>query len=432
MFSLNPKNWFKEKESKKGETKSAYLPLEQGSFLEYALGSPGATISAQMANGFYRNTSAIATAVDMIADSVKLVQPVIEDSEGKIITDHEIIRFLKKPNGMNLYHDFMGTLARNYLLKHDSLITCVGNIKRPPIEIWPVSYQEVSVLENLDTYPDAYIVPTGSVTGTFTRSTDRKLGTKFYDGNLKEIYHIKGFSSERNNIQSDSPLQASANEARQIIKGKLHNLSLLDNGGRLSLLISFNDEDMITESEHDQRKQRIQEDFGGNAGKIGVISGADISSVKEFGVNNKDMDYAELETFAGYAIYLRYNVPLALVTNDAATFNNMQTGIELLYDMAIIPLANILFEGLSDLLLHRFGLDPKKFKITYNPESIDALKKRKIEEVKKRQEIGVETDNELRSLLPNREPVEGGDVLYKSSNFLPIGTDLYTDDNNAT
>ena len=53
--------------------------------------------------------------------------------------------------------------------------------------------------------------------------------------------------------------------------------------------------------------------------------------------------------------------------------------------------------------------------------------------MEQRKKINVETTNELRSLLPNREPItEGGDQVYQPANLVAVGQDLFTDDNNNT
>jgi phage portal protein BeeE len=416
--------------------KSAEYSVVPGTFLHYVL-SGGSYISARQAAGFYRNTASVATAVDMIGDPISQIEPVIQKADGSFESDSPVLDFLKSPNGFYRQQNFLEALAKNYLLKHDSLITSAGNVRRQPIEAWPATLQEMSVMEGSDNYPSKYLVTQGPIRGSFVRVEQRNdFKVRFYDGALKEVYHIMGYSSRVQKTESDSPLQAAANEARQLIKGKKHNLTMLDNGGRLSLLIAFKDEgsEGLEDDEHQERVKRINEQYGGsnNAGKIGVISNADISEIKEFGTTNKDMDYAALEQAASLSVYLRYKIPLPLVTNDASTFNNMETAIALLYDNAVLPNADVIFSGLTDFLMPRFGIDPLQEKITYNPESIDALKRRTLEEVELRKKIGVETINEIRSQLPGREPIENGDTLYQPANLVPVGEDLFTEDNNDT
>lgn len=427
----NPFKGWRNKAEPVQEKKSTTLSIPPGSFLHYVF-TGGGYVTAQQAASFYRSTSAIATAVDMIAGSIEQIKPVIETEDGKFESDSPVLDFLKSPNGFDGWHNFVGSIARNWLLKHDSLISSSGNVKFPPHEAFPVSLQEVSVVQDIDEYPGSYIVTSGPIRGNFLRDELRnEFKTRFYAGNLKEIFHIRGYSSRVTKIDSDSPLQAAANEARQIIKGKTHNLKMLENGGRLSLIISFKDE--TDDDEHKERVKRINEQYGGpeKTGKIGVISGQDMS-VQEFGMSNKDMDYKDLELMAALAIYLRYHIPLPLVTNDSATFSNMESSIQILYDQAVLPNADIVFSGLTDFLFPRFGLDTSKSRITYNPESIGPLKKRMLDEVEQRRKINVETDNEIRSLLPNREPYEGGDIKYQPANLVPIGEDVFTSDNNDT
>jgi len=414
------------------EKKTHVYNIAADSFLAFAFGSQG-WISASQAMSLYRQTSAIATAVDMIASAIKQINPVIQTSDGKFLDTHPIIDLLKKPNGFEDWQQFCENVSIYYLLKHDSVVLGSGNIKYSPAELWAVSLQELSILQGDDQYPSAYMVTNGVLKGRYEkRRVDGEF--RFYDGSLKELYHIKGFASRPVKTEADSPLQAAAMEAKQIIKGKYHNVKLLENGGRLSLLVTFNDDDFINDDEHNKRVMRLNEQYSGpnNAGRIGVISGADIQHIKEFGKSNKDMDFAKLEEMAGNAIYLRYQIPLSLVTTDSATFDNVKTGVEMFYDNAVLPNANVVFSGLSRMLLPRFGMDPSRESITYNPESIEPLKARMLEEVSKRKKNEIETINELRSLLPSRGPITNGDTVYIRSNVVPVGDDQDTSDNNDT
>ena len=53
---------------------------------------------------------------------------------------------------------------------------------------------------------------------------------------------------------------------------------------------------------------------------------------------------------------------------------------------------------------------------------------RRLTELVKRKGLGVESDNEIRALL-GREPMEGGNVIYKDASQIPAGSDVFTDDN---
>ena len=430
LSKLNP---FKRQDpiiERKAQQSEVIWPLTEGSFLEYALGY-GGRVTATQAMKFYQTNSTIATSVDKITTKIEQITPVLRNlNDNTFINKHPVIDLLMNPNPFDTWREFIGKFSRHYLLKHDSYLALFGNINRPPLELHAVKPQNVNVIQAIDNYPRSYNVTIGAGRGHYLRTEKGRI-LKYLDGDLKEFYHLMGFSSRSDEIQGDSPIEAAALEAKQQIKGKTHNLSVLNNGGRLSLIFSFKDEDGISDDEHQLRKKRILEDLSGegNAGSIAVISGQ-TTEVKEAGIHNKDMDYAKLEQIAGEAIYLRYEIPLPLVSTDASTYNNVQNAMFDFYENTVLPNTDTLFSGLSKILLPRYGVDPREMILSYDPESINILIRQKLKEIQERRTINIETPNELRSLLPNREPLdEGGDVVYHPATMVPMGQDLFTDDN---
>lgn len=382
-------------------------------------------ITPQKAFSFYRKNSSVATAVDMIADAFEQIEPILKMDDGTIAERHPVLDLLKNPNSHMTWSDFAARISRHYLLTNESHFFAVGGVNVSPTQVFPIKPTQISVTTGGDEFVKTYYVGQGVGTGEYNIELAAQRISRYYDGPIKEIYRIAGFSSMSSDARADSPLQAAALETNQQIKGRIHNMKLLDNGGRMSLLIVFNEE-QLSDDEHRERTQRINETFSGpeNAGRIGVMSGGDIEEVKEMGVNQKDMDYAKLDEIAGQAIYFRYKIPLPMITTTASTYNNMRTAIEMFYDYAVLPLADKLFTGLSRFLLPRYGIDLRTAEITFNPDSLQALKARRLDELKTKKEIGVETINELRESIPNRGDIEGGDVLYQNATLVPVGTDL--------
>lgn len=404
------------------------IPINPDSFLGYALLNDDSRLPPTTAMYLYRKNSAIATAVDWIAEAFEQIHPVLQAADGSFDDDAEVIEFLLNPNGFQTWQELAGEISRHYLLTHNAFLVATGNVGLAPIEMYVAKPQNVFInTDSRDNFPSAYNLTEGAAYGTYIREIVRR-EARFYDGMMREVFQIAGFSSQSDNLWGDSPLKAAALEAKQQIQGRVHNLQMLNNGGRLSLIVSFKDEDPIGDDEHRERAKRIYEDLSGseNSGKIAVISGSEVD-IKEVGTSNKDMDYAELDRVASNAIYMRYKIPLPLVTSDAATYNNMRTAIEMLYDFAVLPHADTLFAGLTKFLLPRFRLDSRQYRLTYNPDTITALMQRKLDQLKMRKDIAVETINELRSFIPNREDIEGGDMLYQPANLIPVGTDIMED-----
>lgn len=408
-------------------SQGSVIPLAAGSFNEYMFGY-GGYLSNAKAMEFYQTTSSVATAVDMIADAFEQVRPVLRTADNKFIHESPVLDLLNNPNGFNSWRDFAGNISRYYLLCHDSYITAVGNVNSAPVELWPISPLLVNTQQAIDLYPLSFNVVEGVTRGNYKREEKRK-SIRFFANSLSELYHIMGFSSRSTELEGDSPLQAASLEAKQLLAGRTHNLSLLNNGSRLSLLVMFKDVGG-NDDEQKEAMTRIKEQIVGveNAGGVTALNNADVAEIKEMGMSNKDMDYKSLDEVASISVFMRYKIPLPLVTIKASTFNNLKTGIELLYDQAVLPHADKIFAGLSKFLLPRFKLDPSKVQITYDRESIQALKQRQLDELEQRAKVGIESDNELREFLVGREPYDGGDIHYKPANLIPVGDEIFTDE----
>ena len=412
------------------------IPVDRGSFLEFALGISidqygFSYLSNYRAMKFYRQSSAVATAVDCISDEIENIKPVIEMEDGKLTSDHEILRMFQEPNDYEMYQDFIGQSARSYLITGDVYWYAGGTITRPPVMLFCEKPHNVNTTEALNGYALTFNVYRGVGVGDFVKDRTPKMGIRYYDGPMKELFNLRRYSSRYHTTHGDSPLLAAALEVSQQVLNRVHNVSVLENGGRLSLVVNF--KDTTNDDEHKDRKRKINEQLGGsaNAGKIAVISSNDME-IQEFGKTNKDMDFYNLDQVARHAIYSRYKVPLPLISQDASTFNNMEQAVYHLYDFAVIPLYKRLMGGLTKFLFPRYGLDVNRMRLTYNPEEVEALKMRRVEQLMKRKELGVETINEIREGLPNRESIQGGNVLYQPANLVPVGTDIFTQDNATT
>jgi HK97 family phage portal protein len=395
------------------------------SLSKFILFGTGSGASASSAISLYEQSTAVSIPINYIAESFASINPVIEVDD-KIITKHPILDLLNDPSPYYSKGLFFEVMARNYLITHESYIVGVGNISRPPLELQPISPKEVSVPEGPQGLPGSMQVSGNTLSGNYTPKQSRGK-VKYFRDNLTEIKQIRGFSTRGNSLlRGQSPLLQASAEVRQHIQGNKHNVALLENGGKVSLVFNFAQhmEDDVFQS----IKERVKEQYSGpaNAGTIGVTAGENLT-IHEMGTSNLDMDFAHLQLMAKTAVALQYKFPLPLLTTDAATMNNYKESKLALYDDAVLPLADVIFGGLTQFLMPRFGEDPAKMKITYNMDDITALAVRRNEELTLRKQLDVETDNEIRQLI-GREPIDGGDVLLKPANLIPAGSDLFTAD----
>lgn len=408
-----------------GEQKSVVLGTSDalGKFL--ILGANGATTPGA-ALSLYEQSTAVSIPINMVTDPFAVLQPILL-IDGKRAHGHPAVEFLKAASPYYEQELFLETLAKDYLITGETDVVAIGRVHKEPLELQPISPRVVSVPENGATgVPESFHVTGVTMNGVY-RPERRKNQIRYYDGGLRELRQIRNWSTKNNSLlRGQSRLVSAAKEVRQHILGSKHNVSLLEKGGRISVIFHFNAE--MDDDTFKANAARIREQYGGaaQAGEIGVTTGEQLE-IKQTGISNIDMDFTNLQELAITSVALQYRVPLPLINKGRQTLNNYGQGRLALFDDAVIPLAAILFGGLGTFLLPRFGLDPTRARYTFDPDEVSALVTRRTEELLKRRQIGVETDNELRGMM-TREPVEGGNVIYKPAAMIPIGTDLDTSD----
>lgn len=426
MSVFKPWTWGQKNHSieTKSSTRVLGLSEELGSFLKF--GARGTAVTPTSAMNLYNKSSAVSIPINYIAEAFASINPVLKEGT-EIITDHPVLDLLQSPSPFYSQDLFLENLGKNYLITGEAELIAVGNINRPPLELQPINPKNVTINEGNHGLAVSMIVSGQTLVGAY-QLVMRGRSVRYLRGNLSEIKQIRNYSTRDNSlIRGQSPLVSASAEARQHIEGGKHNVSLLINGGRVSLVFNFQAD--MDDDDFQATKQRVMDQYGGatNAGQIGVTAGAKLQ-IEELGKSNLDMDFKNLQEMARQAVALQYKVPLPLIFLDATSFNNYKESKAALYDDAVLPLADRIFGGLSDFLLPRYGLDPAKIRITYSMDQITALASRRNEELKLRRELNLETTNEMRTLI-GREPVDGGDTILVPANLIPVGTDLFTDDN---
>lgn len=399
-----------------------------GSFLIFGA-STATTPSGAL--GLYEKSSAVSIPINMITEPFKGLEPVLLVGDKKM-PDHPVVRLLKKPSPYYTQELFLETLAKNYLVTNESPVVALGRPNAPPLELQPISPASVSVKEGPGGLVEQYLVSGNTLNGSYVPKREgvnrvRYLAEK--GPNLREFLFMRGYSTRSNSLlRGQSKLVSAAKEVRQHILGGEHNVSLLEKGGRVSLVFHF--EENFGEDDFKVTRDRVREQYGGaeKAGNIGVTSGGKMK-IQEMGQNAKDMDFVNLQRMAIKAVALQYRIPLPLVVDENQTLDNFRQGKLALYDDAVIPLSQVIFGGLGELLLPRYGLDPAEARIAFDPDKVTALVTRRNEELLKRSQINVDTKNEMRALIGRESIGAEGDTLLVPATMVPLGTDLFTDDN---
>lgn len=405
--------------------KSAVLGINDSlaELLRFGSGTRAATASSALQ--LYEDSSAVSIPVNFVAEAFSSIKPVIME-DGVMIKEAPELELLNQPSPFFTRELMFEMMGKEFLVTGESLIVALGFINRPPVQIQPISTKNATIVEGQNGVAISWSISNNILPGSYVKDIT-KGRLRYLKGNMVELKQIRRYSTRNGSmLRGQSPLVSASAEARQNILGNMHNTSLLEKGGRLSLVFHY--EQDMDDDEYELNKQRIIENYGGasNAGAIKVATGPKLN-IKEFGVNNKDMDFAALQDQAKAAVALIYKVPLPLLFSSASTFNNYRVANLALFDDAVLPLADKIFGGLTNMLMPRYGKDPAKRIFTYDPDAITPLAIRRSEELKLRKDFGVETDNELREAI-GKDPVDGGDVLYKPITMVPIGTSIMSDD----
>lgn len=373
---------------------------------------------------YYERISVIATIVDMIAEAFGQLTPILQDKEtGEVIIGSDLMKLLSNPNTIEGYTSFAESLASFYMITGNCYIEAIGNSRYAPIEIYSIPSQFVSIMPAGDGQAGTMIVgyDSGGNSTTFNRIEQTGKRNRFVDNmGLKELWQIRRFSPRygAGNLFGQSKFTSAYYEIELFEQSRIHNYSILKNGSRPSGILM--NKDTMDDDSYNRIREQLNGDYSGaeNAGKVFLVEGlnGDTFKFEQLSLNNKDMEFMALNKDCIERICNRGGLPLPLVMPDASTYNNVANAVLFLYDNTILPLANKLFEEMSQMLLPRFKYDTERYQISFDPEEVTALKLRTMEQLKLKKEIGVLTFNEIRGEL-GLEPIDDiGDSIVPAGN----------------
>ena len=375
-------------------------------------------VSMSMAYNLYETTSPLADAVDTISTSVKSIEPCIFDKEWELIDDHPLLSLLKKPNRNQSWREFIFECAINKLVTNNMFLVVTGNINREVLEIYPIKSSYVTV-NGLDIFSQPIYQVSASnknrvFNGIYTFDSKSKA---FRNTDYRELVHLKGYCRNSGDEIFALPMMNSILKEIEIANGSsIHNASLLKNGVTLSGIFKLATSDKKAIEEF---RQQVSTYFSGNsnAGKY-IAAHADNIDFKPINATNKDMQILELKGDSEDAVYRKYNIPQPLYKTGAQTYDNYSTAKVSLYDDAVFPLADDIFDKLEELFKRRKMMDDS-FNLSYSQNDISALQMRTANWAKELSSVGVLTDNEIRTEL-GYDPYDGGDVVYKPMGMNPV------------
>lgn len=390
------------------------------------IGLSNGFITNHLALKYYRDASAVSVPVNMIANQIGQIEPILR-SGGQIVDNSKLIKLLMEPGEGAVWELFIKTITINFLVTGTAYIWASRPDTRLPISLAAVTTTNININSKSGGGIQSLQIGLGDYAGIYQEVKEGRRTRYINPVTKSELYQLRDTTTETGNpTQGDSPLESASIEIEQTIDGNIHNLALIRNGGLMSLLFSLKGE--LGDDQFEAAKEEIIAKYSGaaSAGEIGVVDAEDIE-VQEFGLSPKDMNYDKLGRTARNAVANAYGVPIVLLDPEKATLNNMSEARLMFFDQAVSPVLKRIYAGLEDFLFPRANLSRPSDVISFDPMQIPMVRERIINEIKTRRETNIETTNELRDGV-NREPLDGGDQLFMPATMIPIASDQFTAD----
>ena len=375
---------------------------------------------------YYKQCAPLADSVDTIANDAAEIDPIVWDTkENEPVEDHDVLALLEIPNTTQSYEDFMIELASMFLITQNTFLESVGNVKRPPLSIEMRSPVYSTLLADSVGDLGKILINTTFINDAYKAETVKRRA-RYYRGNDKEIWPILGFNPEKgsNKFYGTPRIQSLYYEIEQYIASGRHNTALLKNGARPGGVMTAKPEAPLTADQRQYAQDQLDIYYGG-PDNTGRVMFAEWFEYKDMIVNNRDMDFKTLREGTRESIYLRFNIPLPMVTTGTMTFSNYETAQVAEYENAVVPLVKYLLKQITLATMYRYHPeDPGRYVITIDETKIGALGAVRTKTIETMSKIGVSKVNELR-VAQGLEPLEGeeGEAIMIPANQIPLVDD---------
>lgn len=356
--------------------------------------------SSQVSEGLRANPY-IARCVELRANAVSSLDPILLDGEGNAIEDHDhpLARLLRRPSPRTTWRDMIHQAESHLALNGNAYIWVVRTILGA---------------ESL------HVIPPGAVTAM--ASNDLLEPVRYWDVNLgsrrvrvdpADMIHLHTLT-DADGFTGISPLDSASLSVDAQTEARVWNASLMRNGAKPSAVVYV--PETMTPSSFQSFKARLSAMFSGgrNAGKTMILDGG--KTIQFDGFNARDMDYSAGITLTAREICLALGVPPELAGDSAnKTYSNAQEAHKEFAINTIEPLAVQLFDALTRALC-RPG--DEVVSIGYDSAQIEGMKQDESALIAALTACDFLSDNEKRARL-SYGAIPDGDVILTGMGKVP-------------
>lgn len=225
------------------------------------------------------------------------------------------------------------------------------------------------------------------------------------------IVHSKTFNPSADGyFYGMSPLSSSWDSVTYLDQEAVFNRTFWKEGGRL--YGAFTTDREYTPAQVKQLKNHLKKNYRGTKKMFSDYILHSGIKYQQLGVSAKDQQIIERLKLSIQEVLAAYGVPPAMVgLLEYANYSNMEVQERLFYQNAVLPALKRLEESLNkNPLLSENG----KLVFQHDLTEVSVLQENMLEKAKLGRELiesGQRTQNEVRRLLWNEKPVDGGDIL---------------------
>jgi HK97 family phage portal protein len=371
-----------------------------------------------LAYRLYLKSDVLGTAVHRIAQNVAGLTLGLTSDDQDFDADASVVDFLYRSSEGYSKRRFFYEIATSYLLTNEAWVVLRGRENREPVaRTWVYPFDVVDQRSERDGLPTAFRTVGDRDRHTYYRREQRGQLRWIDETGMNELVPILGAEAVDRPYRGQSQLSPLYYAVAQNVEGKRHNTSVLRNGLKLTGGVQPTEGDRFEAAAVEQIRAALQALRGaGTAG--GTLVMPRRVDVIDLALSNREMDYVELLREASDTVYTYYGIPLPLISNEASTFNNYATAQTAFFDGAVFPVFDDIVDALSAGLAARYP-ELVDRSITYNENTIKALKGRNLERMAKARATQALSTNEIREMA-GYDPVEIGDDILVPSTLVSI------------
>jgi len=395
--------WFKRRPEAQKESRAGEVMFTGKRQAEWSLSGDRVRASDYAQEGYQKNVVAF-QAINKTGDAVAAIPWIIRRPNGDELTDHPLLRLIRRPNPMQSGSEFMRALVGFYRISGNGYMERVM-VGRQPREIYTHRPDRMSVRPSITGMPSGYRYQVGSEHVDW--DADPRTG-------ISDIRHIKAFNP-LDDWYGMSPLMAGAYAVDQHNESMQWMQSLLQNGAAPSGAMELG-EGALTDDQFNRLKAEIDEKYSGsrNAGRPMLLEGG--LKWTQMGLSPVDVAIIETKYSAARDVSLALGVPpLLLNIPGDSTYSNYKEARLAFYEETVIPLVHYIRDELNAWLSPLFdGVE-----LDVDLDKIPAIAEKRLELWSMADASTDLTINERRE-IKGYEAIDGGDEIMVQSSLIPL------------